>query len=177
MPKSNRTKLPALFLLTIVLLAVYGCASRPSLTPEASAPDGPLTVAQVEQLAGFDVMEPTYLPAGVTFDSATIQGAPSAAVTLHFKLVHETYGDMGQFFLITQQPKDGAPSNPAACGAAGDECETIQAGDTEVQYRFTEPTESLMWESGGYAFVLTRTAGEPGKVYKEELLKVVEGMR
>jgi hypothetical protein len=111
-----------------MLFALYGCSQVATPTPAASLPDGPLTAAQAEQLAGFDVMEPTYLPAGVTFDSATFQGAPSPAVTLHFKLVHETYGDMGQFFLITQQPKDAAPANPAACRAAGDDCETVPGG-------------------------------------------------
>ena len=185
MPKSIGTKLPALFLLVMVLLALSGCAQRPASmpdalppgTPAAGIPDGPLTVAQAEQMSGFDVMEPAYLPPGVSLDHASLQASPSRAVTLHFKLVHETYGDMGQFFLITQQAVDQPAANPAVCGASGDGCEMIQAGDNQVQYRLTDPTESLMWESGGYAFILTKTAGEPGKIYRDELLKVVESMR
>lgn len=153
--------------------------SQPINTDEANMPLStatPNTIAEVEESAGFDVKEPTYLPTGVSFDHATYQELPSPNVTLHFKLVHETYGDMGAFFQIVQTPQAAASPNPTACGASGNDCEILKIGDMVVQYRLTAPTESLTWDADGFSFQLLRTAGEPNKIYKDELLKVVESM-
>lgn len=139
--------------------------------------DAHYTIAEVEKLAGFDVQEPTYLPEGVSFDYATYQKSPYRNVTLHFKLVHKTYGDMGVFFQIVQEPQAEAMPNPNACGASGNDCESIQIGDMTVKYRLSAPTESLMWDIDGFSFQLLRTAGEPNKTYKDELLKVVGSIK
>ncbi len=175
-----------------ILLLMGGCApasieplqtddsSQPMNALEANMPlqsDLPLTVAEVEELAGFDVKEPSYLPTGVSFDHATYQATPYPAVSLYFKLIHETYGDMGIFFQIVQVPLAEAILNTTACGAAGDECESIQVGDLAVKCRLTTPTESLMWDVYGFSFQLLRNAGEPNKTYKDELLKVVGSMK
>lgn len=155
-------------------------SSRTSTAPEANLPlptDGQYTVAEVEELAGIDVKEPTYLPTGVFFEYATYQGSPSPMVTLQFKLVHETYGCMGAFFQIVQELQAEAMPNPTACGESGDDCETLEIGDLVVKYRLTPPTESLMWVADGLSFTLLRTAGEPNKIYKDELLKVAGSMK
>lgn len=153
---------------------------QPANTLEADIPhqstDGQYTVAEVEELAGFDVREPAYLPTGVSFDHATYQKSPYPNVTLHFKIVHEVYGDMGVFFQIVQEPQTEASSNPTACGASGNDCEILQIDDMVVNYRLSTPTESLMWNMDGFSFQLLRTAGEPNKIYKDELLKVVGSM-
>jgi len=189
MKKSIRSEV-LVFALSVAL-STNGCSpissaplqtntSVPPNTLEANAPipmDTPYTIAEVEQLAGFDVQEPTYLPAGVTFDFASYQESPHPNVTLRFKITHETYGDMGTFFQIVQQPQADAFPNPTACGETGDECELLQIGDVLVQYRLTSPTESLMWEADGFSFQLLRTAGEPNKTYKDELLNVVASMK
>ncbi|MDQ3005858.1 MAG: DUF4367 domain-containing protein [Chloroflexota bacterium] len=151
-------------------------ASQPANTLEANMPlptDTPHTIAEVEELAGFDIKEPTYLPTGVSFDYATYQKSPYPNVTLHFKLVHETFGDMGAFFQIVQEPQAEASPNPTVCGDSGNDCEILQISNMVVKYRLNTPTDSLMWESVGFSFQLLRTAGEPNKIYKDELLKVV----
>ena len=84
---------------------------------------------------------------------------------------------MGAFFQITQMPQAEALPNPDACGATGNDCEILQIGDVLVKYRLSTPTESLMWDSDGLSFQLLRTAGEPNKIYKDELLKVVGSMQ
>jgi len=155
-------------------------SSQSESTLEANMPlptDAPLMVSEVEELAGFDVKEPSYLPTGVSFDHAAYQKTPYPAVRLYFKLIHETYGDMGIFFQIIQTPLAEAIPNPTACGAASDECESIQVGDLTVKYHLTTPTESLMWDADGFSFQLLRNAGEPDKTYKDELLKVVGSMK
>lgn len=150
--------------------------SPPAIAPDPGTPlptDTPYTaVAEVEKLAGFDVKEPTYLPIEVSFDFATYQKPPFPNVTQYFK-----YGDRGTIFQIVQEPQEEALPNPDACGANGNECETLQIGNITVKYRLTTPTESLMWNNDGFSFHLLRTAGEPNKIYKDELLKVVESMK
>lgn len=150
----------------------------PFHTTNAPLPtDIPLTINEVEQLAGFDVKEPTYLPTGVLFEYATYQKSPYPRVTLYFKFVHETFGEMGTFFQIVQELQTGSLQNPTACDLSGNDCETLQFGDIFAKYRLTPPTESIMWDMDGFSFSLLRTAGEPNKVYKDELLKVVGSMQ
>lgn len=138
----------------------------------------PLTIAEVEGLAGFDIREPAYLPAGVSFDFATYQDSPTPIAILHFKIVHETYGDMGSFFQITQEPKTDAPPDTISCGKTVEGCEVLSMGDMQVVYHLNPAgPEGLDWYEDGFAFRLLRTAGEPNKVYKEELVHVVASMK
>jgi hypothetical protein len=52
----------------------------------------------------------------------------------------------------------------------------LQVGITPVVYQFSGASERLSWQSNGFFFSLFRSAGEPGKVYKDELLRIVESM-
>jgi hypothetical protein len=192
---NRKILLKTIALRMILVLALTGCTSastpesvRPiqsdtssqaTNTPVADMPlpaDAPYTVAEVEKLAGFDVKEPAYLPTGVTLDFATYQKSPHPTVILHFKLVHETYGDMGSFFQIVQEPQAEALPDPTACGVSGNDCEIVQIGERVLQYRLNGQTELLMWKVDGFSFHLLRTAGEPNKIYKDELLKVAGSM-
>jgi hypothetical protein len=146
----------------------------------AAAPD----LLDIEKPVGFDVQEPVYLPEGAYLGSATYEEAPHPSVTLQFNLVHPQYGDVGPFFQIVQEPRTGALSYPVACGVDGKDCETLKIGELLVSYRLNKSTDNpgadtelLMWENGGFSFQLLRTAGEPNKTYKDELLKVVGSMK
>lgn len=164
----------------MLLILTSSCKSTPVETvavnnAEANEPIStpiPYTMSEVEALAGFDVKEPAYLPVNVSFDYATYESSPNQNVTLYFN-----FGDRGKFFQIVQTPIGEAIPNPNACGVAGDECEVIQIGAVTVNYHLTPPTESLLWDADGFSFQLFRTAGEPDKLYKDELIKVVESMR
>ena len=172
------------------ILIVSGCS--PSTTPAPPPPmnlpsnapstekinNDPLKIAEVEELAGFDIREPDYLPAGVSFDFATYQNSPTPIAILHYKLVHETYGDMGSFFQITQELKTSAPPDTISCGESVEGCEVLSIGDKQVVYHLNPAgPEGLDWYKDGFAFHLLRTAGEPNKVYKEELIRVVASMK
>ena len=134
-------------------------------------------------MAGFDIREPTYLPKGVSFEYATYEQPGFPGVNLQFKLTHEKYGDMGHFFFIGQELKPEAPPDAVSCGESTDGCEIIQVGDVTVVYHvYPQPdghvaTEGFAWYVGGFFFRLHRMAGEPNKVYRDELLKVVESMQ
>lgn len=155
-----------------------GCA--PASTPEASTPHPESTnpdIAKVEKQAGFDVREPTYLPQGVSFDSATYQTTPNPHVILQFKIKHETYGDMGNFFQIMQEAQREAPPDVLSCGAKTEGCEVLEINNLAVVYHQNpEGPEGLDWYADGFVLRLLRTAGEPNKIYKDELIKVVESM-
>lgn len=162
-------------IVTFILLLVCSCtpvAVKPTTnTLEANLPlptSAPYTISEVESLAGLDVQEPTYLPENVFFDYATYE---NQSVTLYFN-----FGERGRFFQITQTLQEDAIPNPTACGVSGDECETIKVGDIDVNYRLTAPTETLTWESNDFSFQLFRMAGEPDKIYKDELIKIIASM-
>jgi hypothetical protein len=155
--------------------------SQPGELPEATQPpptEGILSVADVEKLAGFDVKEPAYLPNGVSFQTAVFQNSPNTLVILHYKLVHDQFGDMGAFFQITQEQLSEPPTDTISCGEQTDGCEKLEIGDQSVIYRLNPAgPEGLDWFNNGVAYRLLRTAGEPNKVYKDELVKVVESMK
>ena len=81
------------------------------------------------------------------------------------------------FFQIVQASQAEALPDPNACGNSGNECEIVQIGAMDVKYRPSPRTESLMWDLDGFSFQLLRTAGEPDKIYKDELLKVVGSLK
>ena len=152
-----------------------------SLTGQSTHPADELdadclhSIADAEKMAGFDVKEPGYLPEDVSFYYATVEEAPNPTVTLLF--LHEAHPDMGRFFQITQA-QDAPPFFLTSCdGAGSDSCEMLQVGDTPLVYQSTAPSEQLDWQAGEYFFSLFRSAGEPGKVYKEDLLKVVDSIK
>jgi hypothetical protein len=155
--------------------------SQPTKLPEVTQPPSTeafLTVEDVEKLAGFDVKKPAYLPAGVSFQTAVFQDSPNPVVILQYKLVHEQFGDMGAFFQITQERIPEAPAEMISCGEHADGCEILKIGQLSVVYRLNPAgPEGLDWFTDGVAFRLLRTAGEPNKVYKDELMKVVDSMQ
>ena len=98
-------------------------------------PDCLRSVAEAEELAGFDVQEPATLPEKARFYFATFAKAPEPSVTLLF--LHEDHPDMGRFFQITQFTK-APPYLLSSCEQAGSNpCETLQVGDTRVVYQST----------------------------------------
>ena len=149
------------------------------ITPFVEFSDNHLTsIEEIEKRAGFHIKEPTYLPEGVLFDFADYQQEPSPRAILHFKIIHKEYGDMGAFFQIMQSVQAEAPTFTISCGEIKERCEMLQIGGMPVIYRWNEGgTEALDWYTDGYSLSLLRTAGEPGKIYKEELLKIVTGLK
>jgi hypothetical protein len=144
-------------------------------------PDCLQSIADVETLAGFDVKEPSQLPEGISFHFATyntFSTEPYKSTTLHFKYIHKLYGDKGHFFFIDQVPQTDAPVTATSCGQpAEDGCELLKLDGIPVVYRlYSAGTEELDWYFDGFSFTLFRSAGEPGKVYKDDLVKVVESM-
>jgi hypothetical protein len=136
-------------------------------------PDCLHSISDAEKMADFDIQEPTYLPNDVSFYFATYQTSTSPAVTLNF--LHEEHRDMGRFFQIVQT-QDSTFFVTSCDSSSSDVCEMLQVGNTPVVYQFSGASEQLSWQSNGFFFSLFRNAGEPGKVYKDDLLRIVESM-
>lgn len=90
--------------------------------------------------------------------------------------LHDEHPDMGRFFQIIEA-KGKSPFFTESCEGLDNPCETIRVGSTAVVYQTLGTNEQLDWESNGIFFSLFRSAGEPGKLYKDDLLKVVEGLK
>lgn len=175
-----RKRIRAIFgVFSILMLTLLGSCA-PASTPDSNTPPQESTnpqIADVEKQAGFDVKEPTYLPPGVSFDTATYQSTPSPYVLLQFKITHEEYGDMGNFFQIMQEAQSEAPADVLSCGANAEGCEVFQVNNILVVYHQNPAgPEGLDWYADGVVYRLLRTAGEPNKDYKAELVKVVASM-
>lgn len=133
------------------------------------------SIVDVEKMAGFDVREPAYLPKEVSFYFATFEKAPSPVVILRF--YHEQHRDMGTFFQISQQ-MEASPFYMTTCAeSSSDVCEILQIDSTSVVYQYSGSTEQMDWNTDGFYFSLFRNAGEPGKVYKDELVKVIDSLK
>ena len=62
--------------------------------------------------------------------------------------------------------------------AVSDPCETLQVGDIQgLSTNIADRASSSTGRRMALTFSLFRSAGEPGKNYKDELLKVVESMK
>lgn len=137
------------------------------------------TIAEAEQSAGFKIQTPDYLPEGVSFDYVTYQQTPNPSVTLYFKIVHPQYGDMGSFFHVLEEPQVDPTPDMITCGEPKDGvCELFTIGGIPVIYhQYPGGTEGLDWCQNRMVYRLLRTAGEPGKVYKDELVEVVASLK
>jgi len=138
-------------------------------------PECLLSVADVESLAGFDVIEPASLPEDVAFYYATYEEAAGPTVTLLY--LHEQHPDMGRFFQITQAQEAPTFLVESCEGVTSEVCEVLQVGEVSVVYLSFGPSEQLDWQADGFYFSLFRSAGEPGKDYKDMLLEIVGSMR
>jgi hypothetical protein len=153
-------------------------ANSPTLAAESVQPVRVQTIEEAAQLAGFQVWTPAYLPEGVSLYYATYQAAPAPQATLYYKIVHPQYGDMGGFFQLIQEPRPQAPPDTTTCGPGDGTCELLEIDGTPVVYHlYSAGTEGLDWYRAGMVFRLLRTAGEPGKVYRDELVKVAAGLK
>ncbi len=139
------------------------------------------SIADVEKLAGFDVKEPVALPDKTAFYYATYEAQPSQRVTLRF--LHEEHREMGSFFWLSQEPGEQEPAEEFSCAEAGEGCELLQIGDLSVLYHQNAgpdgviATESLEWYRDGFFFMLFRHAGEPGKIYRDELVALIGSLK
>jgi hypothetical protein len=133
------------------------------------------SIADVEKLAGFDVKEPAYMPEDVSFYFATFEKEPSPSVILYY--YNKQHRDMGTFFNISQDVKASPVFMTSCTGSTGSTCEMLKIGTIPVVYLNSGQTEQMDWYSDGLYSSLFRNAGEPGKVYKDELIKIVESMK
>ena len=133
------------------------------------------SVADVEKLTGIDIKEPSYLPENVVFYYATYEEETDSSIILHY--YHDQHPDMGDFFRISQDSEPFPFSITTCDDTSAEACEVLQSGTVPVVYQYYNPTEQLDWMMDGVYYSLFRNAGEPGKVYREDLMSIINSMK
>lgn len=143
----------------------------------------PLDVKDAEAHAGFDVLEPSNLPTGMTFLGSSVDPV-SKLVSLSFG-----YSETDRRILIKQQPVDFTDScNLCGLVGASASVESVQIGDVTGEYALGvwELTDNgpvwrddpylttIRWQKDGMSFELVFMGTEAGK---EELLSTAESMK
>lgn len=154
----------------------------------------PLTLEEVESVAGFDILEPTWLPESLAFDGAAFeasqwepQNKDSVRTFYSFGPRLETNG-----IVLTQQPIKSVETC-AICDLVGNsaEVETVQIRNATGEYAMgvwkadnagnwiwsPDPwLQRLRWQEDGIAFELLYM-GPPEEITKADLIAIAENMR
>jgi len=143
-----------------------------------------LTVSEVGQLAGFDVLEPAGLPGILTFVGATFE--PEHHIARLFYQYVETNG------LVLREAPLQRTEDCELCGTVGDsaEIERIMIGDNPGEYvegtwKLTNDgpvwesdpyLKTLRWQANGIAFELLYM-GPPDSLAKTDLIAIAESVK
>jgi len=154
-------------------------------TPDpANIIDANQTVAEVEQQAGFDVLDPGWLPGNLTFVGATLE--PKFHIARIFYQYVETNG-----LVLREQPLQPT-KDCELCGEVGASAaiETLPIGSVSGEYVEgvwkmaaagpvweSDPyLKTLRWQANGMAFELVYM-GPPDSVTKADLVAIAESMK
>jgi hypothetical protein len=165
-------------------------AQSEQLLPVSSEPDpasildANLEVLDVQEQAGFDVLEPAFLPQVLTFSGASIE--PEHHIVRIFYREVETNG------LVLRQESYQTSDDCELCGVVGDSAviETVQIGNSmgeyvegvwnltdEGQVWVSDPyLKTMRWQANGLAFELM-FMGSPDSVTREDMIAIAESLK
>jgi len=159
-----------------------------------------LDVNEAESIAGFDVLEPTWLPPVLFFEGAAFEpeewDRPKNTVKISYYFSSESIGPglASNGIVISQQPIDSIEDCEMGTGClvgAGAQVETVQIGDTTGEYvvgvweadnagnwiwRHDPYSQRLRWEKNGFAFEILYF-GPPDAVGMTDLIAIAESMK
>lgn len=155
-----------------------------TITPDPSSIlDADQTVVEVEQSAGFDVLEPTWLPDNLTFVGATLE-QEQTIVRLFYRYI-ETNG------LVLREEPFQRTEDCELCGEVGSSAavEVVKIGDTLGEYvegtwKLTDNgpvwdsdpyLKTIRWQTNGMAFELLYM-GPPDTVTKEDMIAIAKSL-
>jgi hypothetical protein len=173
-------------------------AESDTLPPLTSIPENPTedpgftfnqAILDIEQQAGFDVLEPSWLPGILSFDGASYD--PEQNITRIFCQYNMEGPDNTNGLVVRQEPFETA-DNCELCGVVGDsaEIETVQIGNFTGEYvvgvwKLTDSgriwesdpyLQTLRWQANGMAFEFIYM-GNPDDVTKADLIAIAESMK
>jgi hypothetical protein len=148
-----------------------------------------LSVAEVEHQAGFDVLEPTWLPGILSFEGASYQNEHNI-VRIFYRYNQDGPDDTNG--LVLRAERFQTNDDCALCGVVGasEKIETVPIGDTTGEYiigvwtltdngpvwESTPYLKTLRWQANGMAFELLYM-GTPESVTKADLIAIAESMK
>jgi hypothetical protein len=159
-----------------------------------------LDVNEVESLAGFDVLEPAWLPPVLFFEGAAFEprewDRPKNTVKISYYFSSEKLGPglASNGIVITQQPLDSLEGCTLGTGClvgAGAEVEPVQIGGLPGEYLIGvwqadnagnwiwvhEPyLQRVRWQNRDMAFEILYM-GPPEEITKTDLIAIAESMR
>jgi len=159
--------------------------SMGTATPDpASILDANLTVEEAERLAGYNVLEPAWLPESLTFTGATFDAESNTARV--FYSLFESNG-----LVIRQQPlADAEECELCTEVGASAKIENVQIGETTGEYvagvwkltsegavwESTPYLKRLRWQTGNMTFELMSMT-QPDRLTKKELIKIAQSLK
>ncbi|HET9914760.1 MAG TPA: hypothetical protein VFQ13_22910 [Anaerolineales bacterium] len=159
-----------------------------------------LDVKEAESLAGFDVLEPTWLPPVLYFEGAAFEpkewDSPKNTVKISYYFSSEKLGPglASNGIVITQQPIESVEDCKIGTGClvgAGAEVESVQIGDMMGEYVIGvwqadnagnwiwvhEPyLQRVRWQTNDMAFEILYV-GPPEEIQKADLIAIAESMQ
>ncbi len=143
-----------------------------------------LSVVEVENQAGFDVLEPSWLPETLSLVGATYE--PGLSIVRIFYRYVDTNG------LVLKEEPFKRTDDCELCGVVGDSAavETVQIGKGKGEYvegvwKLTDTgpvwesdpyLKTLRWQANGMAFELLYM-GPPDSLSKTDLIAIAEGLK
>jgi hypothetical protein len=159
-----------------------------------------LDIKEVEGLAGFDVLEPTWLPPVLFFEGAAFEPRewdhPKNTVQISYSFSSKSIGPglASNGLVISQQPIENVEDCEMGTGClvgAGAKVETVQIGEVTGEYvigvwkadnagnwiwEYEPYLQRLRWQENGFAFEILYM-GAPEEVGKTDLISIAESMR
>jgi hypothetical protein len=146
-------------------------------------------MTDVGKQAGFDVLEPAWMPGILSFDGASYD--PNLNIVRIFYRYNLGGTDMTNGLVVRQEPFQ-TTDDCELCGLVGAsaEIETTQIGTTTGEYvvgvwKLTDSgpvwesdpyMQTLRWQAGGMAFELSYM-GDPTDVTRDDLIAIAESMK
>jgi hypothetical protein len=159
-----------------------------------------LDIEEAESLAGFDVLEPTWIPPVLFFEGAAFESkewdSPKNTVQISYYFYSENIGTglASNGVVISQQPiesiEDCRMGTDCLVGA-GAQVEPVQIGDITGEYvvgvwkadnagnwiwQYEPYLQRLRWQENGFAFEILYM-GPPEEVRKADLIAIAESMK
>jgi hypothetical protein len=163
-------------------------ATPPSSTSTPEPITFSLTASEAGALAGFDVLAPSYLPTGYTFQGAHYDSATQRVAMRYISQPGDS-GGAGAFYIYQQHgslPEDTTPSAAVTAVPVGDVMGKFArgawvyepAGSTSPRWEGNADVYTLSWQKDDMAFAIVFLGGETiPPVLLDDLLAIAESVK
>lgn len=175
-----------------ILPEPYTVTLEPTASPiPVAVPQLNMTVADAEAMAGYDVLEPGYMPAGYQLSSVHYDAGATAVTQLYLQggvgisLRQEPAATAEAWFIgqsaVVESKQIGHLSAEYVRGAWNEVAEVDSQGNTAVVSQQTwnpdDPYQRLRWTDGQMAYTIGTTVGQETGLQAADLIAIAESLR